>query len=133
MDDINLYTVSGRLIKEPQVRTTPTGITVCDIYIAVKKRNNKRGFKNKSTTIIPITLWEKSAEYWGERLDVSDHIFAAGELVDNNFEKSDEKNETRYKTNGRLKLYNAEIKLIEEYTKYEEPSQHPSHIPIAVL
>ena len=37
MDDINLYTVSGRLIKEPQVRTTPTGITVCDIYIAVIK------------------------------------------------------------------------------------------------
>jgi single-stranded DNA-binding protein len=133
MDDVNLYTVSGRLIKEPQMRKTPTGIIVCDIYIAVNRKNNKRGHKKQSTMIIPITLWEKPAEYWGERLDISDHIFASGELVDNNFEKSNEKDDSRYKTNGRLKMYNAEIRLIEEFDKFNEASEHPSPIPIATI
>ena len=91
--DVNNYTASGKLIKEPQVRETPSGITVCDLFIIINKPKNKnKNIQGKiAPTILPITLWEHSAEYWGDRLRKNDHIFVSGEMVDNNFEKPNNK------------------------------------------
>ena len=60
--DVNNYTASGRLIKEPQVRETPSGIVVCDLFIIINKPKNKnKKIQGKiPPTILPITLWAVS-------------------------------------------------------------------------
>jgi len=112
MNDVNNCTVSGRLIKEPEVRKTPTGTVVCDLYLATNKYKKIKGIKQQFTTIIPVTLWNRTAEHWGTKLGTSDHIFVTGELVDDNFESLDQEGNLKYRTNGRLKMDNAEITLL---------------------
>ena len=114
MNDVNNCTVSGRLIKQPEIRTTPAGTAVCDLYIATNKYKKIKGIKQQFTTIVPVTLWNKTAEHWGTKLNMSDHIFVTGELVDDNFESLDQEGNLKYRTTGRLKMDNAEITLLNQ-------------------
>ena len=42
MSDTNIYNVSGKLKKPPEVRRTPAGIAVCDLYLVTNKERNKK-------------------------------------------------------------------------------------------
>ena len=130
MDNVNSCTVSGRLIKVPEMRTTPTKVKVCDLYIASNKYKKVKGIKTQFTTIIPITLWNKSAEFWGQKLNISDHIFITGELADDNFTSYDEEGNIKYTTTGRLKIDSARITLLSPANKENIEMEDKPSIPI---
>ena len=121
MNDVNNYTVSGRLIKPPELRRTPTGIPVCDLYLATNKTQNKKESNEQITTIIPITLWNKTAEYWGEKLQRSDHILVVGELVN-------ESNKNKKNINSKLKMYNPQVTLL-QHTKPKRSNKDTIVVP----
>ena len=54
MSDINVMTVSGRLVRDPELKTTSNGGTVASFRIA----NNTL----KKTNFFGVSLWGKSAE-----------------------------------------------------------------------
>ena len=108
MSDTNIYNVSGKLKKPPEVRRTPAGIAVCDLYLVTNKERNKKSNSESIETIIPITLWNKSAEYWGKKLKKDDHIFVTGQLISENYKTKNDK------TYSKLKMYNPMVKILEK-------------------
>jgi len=108
MTDVNVYNVSGKLKKPPEIRRTPTQIAVCDLYLVTDKKQKKKSTMQEVETVIPITLWNKSAEYWGARLKEGDHIFVTGQLVSENYKTKNNKVYTK------LKMYDPMVKILKK-------------------
>ena len=121
MSDVNVVIISGRLTRDPQTRTTPSGVTVCDLGIASNRYSSN---KEQFTTFVRVTLWKKQAEWAGEFLHVGDTIQVQGQLFDDNFEKDGQK------TSGRLKIDNARVNLLRR--KQVEDNESQSETPVEV-
>ena len=55
---MNKLTIIGNLTRDPELRTTPQGINVCDFTVAV----NKRGGQNNEADFFRVTAWRGLAE-----------------------------------------------------------------------
>jgi single-strand DNA-binding protein len=111
MSDVNHVVFSGRLTRNPELRKTPSGVSVTDIAVASNRfARDKRQF----TTYLRCTLWDKQAEWACENLGTGDTVFLQGQLVDDNFEKDGNQ------TSGRLKLDNARVQLMRKRATQEE-------------
>lgn len=117
MSDVNHVIFSGRLTRNPELRKTPSGVSVTDLAVASNRfARDKRQF----TTYLRCTLWDKQAEWACEHLGTGDTVFIQGQLVDDNFEKDGNQ------TSGRLKLDNARVQLIRKKQVVEsEESETP--------
>ena len=54
----NNITLTGRLTAEPELKTTPNGVSVCSFTLAVKRPHVK-----DVTDFIPCQVWRQGAEY----------------------------------------------------------------------
>ena len=59
---INNVVLMGRLAADPELRTTPTGVSVTSFAIAVDRPFAKQG-EEKTTDFIDIVAWRSSAEF----------------------------------------------------------------------
>lgn len=59
MSDINSHTFTGRIAHEPELKTTPSGISTCTISLAVEK-----GYGESKKVLYPsIVTWRGLAEF----------------------------------------------------------------------
>lgn len=101
MSDINLSILQGRLTRKPELRTTPSGVAVCDLSVASNRQVPRKGAEgqfDEYTTFVKVTLWNKMAERWVKKLDTGDMVIVQGQLVDDNYTKDN------VKTAGRMKI-----------------------------
>jgi single-strand DNA-binding protein len=54
----NNITITGRLTAQPELKTTPNGVSVCSFTLAVKRPRAK-----DETDFIPCQAWRQSAEF----------------------------------------------------------------------
>ena len=73
---LNSWTICGRMTKDPDVRTTPSGVAVLNITLAVD-RDYKNG-DEKLCDFIPVVLWRNNAEYIGKYAKKGDFVAVAG-------------------------------------------------------
>ena len=73
--------IVGNLTREPEVKTTTTGQTVCNFTIAVSRR-----FKKDETDYIPVVVWNKQAENCGKYLSQGSKVSVSGEIQTRNYE-----------------------------------------------
>ncbi len=64
MSAINRVVITGRLVRDPELRTTATGKQVVSFSVAVDKRF-KPADSDKTANFFRVTAWEKTAEYVG--------------------------------------------------------------------
>ena len=57
---LNRVILIGRLVKEPELRYTPSGVAVAKFTLAVDRRQVKD--REKETDFIDIVVWQKQAE-----------------------------------------------------------------------
>lgn len=58
----NNVIVMGKMTRDPEIRTTPSGAKVCEISVAVSD-SVKQGDKwVEETTFVDVTVWQKTAE-----------------------------------------------------------------------
>lgn len=57
---LNRVILIGRLVKEPELRYTPSGVAVAKFTLAVDRRQSKD--REKETDFIDIVVWQKQAE-----------------------------------------------------------------------
>lgn len=133
MSDINIVVLQGRLTHNPELRKTPSGVSVCDFQIASNRfvpRKGQEGQFDKYTTFTRITLWNRLAERYADgkgALKTGDMIMVEGQLVDDNYEKDGQK------TSGRLKVDNVtRLNVLVRHTpKAETPSTNENDVPLA--
>lgn len=59
---INSVIIMGRLTYDPELRTTPNGISVVRFQVACD-RNFSRSGEDKKTDFIDVTAWRQTAEF----------------------------------------------------------------------
>jgi len=106
MSDVNVVTLSGRVVRTPEVRSAPSGNQVADLYLA-NNLYNRNGEQN--TTFVRCTIWGKSAEFTGT-LNKGDHVFVTGQLASDDYETT--KGDPSSMTKGRMKVTNCKITLL---------------------
>lgn len=85
---LNKIVVVGRLTKNPEVRTIPSGSTVALFTVAVERSfAGKDG--NKETDFIPVAVWNGTAEACGKYLVKGNMVAVEGRLQVRNYEDKD--------------------------------------------
>lgn len=76
---LNKVILTGRLTATPELKTTPSGVSVTQFSLAVQ-RNYRDGDKNYPTDFINIVAWRKSAEFAVNYFDKGQLMSVVGSL-----------------------------------------------------
>ncbi len=93
---LNRVTLIGNLGKDPEVRTTPSGATVCNFSLATTET-----YKDKNDTWQEVTdwhnivIWNRLGEVAGQYLKKGSKVYLEGKLKTRSYEKD---GITRYMT-----------------------------------
>jgi len=88
---VNRVVLVGRLTRDPELRTTTTGKSVCGFSIAVDKRF--KGDGDATADFFRISCWEKTAQFVAEYLTKGSLVAVDGRLQQRTYEKDGDKRE----------------------------------------
>ncbi len=107
MVGLNRIQLIGRLGRDPELKNTPNGKTVCSFSMAVNRRwKDREGSSQEVTDWFNIEAWERLAEICGEYLKKGSLIFLEGRLQTDSYE---ENGSTRYFT----KVITSQMQMLE--------------------
>ena len=86
---LNSVVLVGRLTKNPELKTTNSGTSVCSFTIAVDRR-----FDRDKTDFFNIVTWQKTAEFVSKYFHKGEYIAIQGELQNRTFEKDGQSRQT---------------------------------------
>lgn len=79
--NVNKVILVGRLTRDPEVRTTPSGQAVASIGLATGRTwTDKQGQKQEKTEFHNVIMWGRTAEVAGQYLIKGQEIFVEGRL-----------------------------------------------------
>ena len=85
---MNKAILIGNLTKDPEVRTTPSGVSVCSFTVAINRRfKNQNG--EQATDYIPVICWRKTAELCGQYLAKGRKVSVIGEIQTRSYDAKD--------------------------------------------
>ncbi len=96
MPALNRVQLIGRLGKNPEIRTTPTGKKVATFSMAVSQRRKSNGQVKEFTEWVNVEAWGKLGEVSQKYLKKGSLIFLEGRLKTDKYE--DKGGETKYFT-----------------------------------
>ncbi len=88
---MNRATIIGNLTKDPELKTTGSGISVCSFTVAVR-----RPFSKDETDFIPVVTWRQLAENCAKFLTKGRKVGVSGRIQTRNYETNN--GERRYVT-----------------------------------
>ncbi|MDQ5976345.1 MAG: single-strand DNA-binding protein [Patescibacteria group bacterium] len=84
--NVNKVILVGRLTRDPDMRTTPTGQSVATIGMATNNHwTDKSGQKQEKTEFHTVVLWGRLAEIAGQYLTKGQECFVEGRLQSRNY------------------------------------------------
>ncbi len=79
--DLNRATLLGRLTRDPEIRSTPTGQSVATLGVATGRVwTDQAGVKQERTEFHNCVLWGKLADIAGQYLSKGRRIYLEGRL-----------------------------------------------------
>ena len=95
--NLNKAIVIGRVTRDPEARTTPSGQTVCNIGIATNRIwNNQNNERQEATEFHNIVLWRRLAEIASQYLKKGSLVLTEGRLQTRSWE--DQSGVKKYRT-----------------------------------
>lgn len=85
---INNITLIGRLTYEPELKTTPSGISVCRFQIAVDRNYSSKDEERKAD-FIDCVAWRSKADFLNKYFHKGSMIAITGSLQTENFTDKD--------------------------------------------
>ena len=79
----NKVILIGNLTNQPEVKTTNTGLSVCNFSLAVNRRFAKQG--EQAVDFINICAWRTSAEFVGKYAQKGNSLVVCGQLQTRNY------------------------------------------------
>ena len=76
---LNVCAFMGRFVREPEVKTTGSGNSVCSFTLAVDRNYTAKG-EEKKADFIDFTAWRGTADFIGKYFHKGDMIAVTGEL-----------------------------------------------------
>jgi len=88
--DLNRATILGRLTRDPEVKTTPSGKSVATIGVATGRVwTDQQGVKQERTEFHNCVLWGKLADIAGQYLSKGRRVYMEGRLETRNWDGQD--------------------------------------------
>lgn len=84
---MNKVILSGRLVRDPELRYTQTGKAVVSFSLAVNRRFNHN--QEQTADFIPIVVWDKLAEVCSKHLFKGSQVLIEGRMQVRNYEAQD--------------------------------------------
>lgn len=95
--DLNKVMLIGRLIKDPEVRTTPTGTNVTSFTLATKLMwTDQAGARQEKSEFHNVVAWRKLGEICGQYLKKGARIYIEGRIQTHSWD--DQTGNKRYRT-----------------------------------
>lgn len=96
--DLNKVMLIGRLTRDPELRTTPSGVNVCQVGIATSYvyTNQQTGQKVENTEFHNVVMWRKLGEIAAQYLKKGAQVFIEGRLQTRSWDAQD--GQKRYRT-----------------------------------
>ena len=60
---LNRIVIMGRLVRDPELRTTQSGVSVTSFTLAVDRDFKNRDSGEKNTDFIDVVAWRQTAEF----------------------------------------------------------------------
>ena len=88
----NLVILTGRLTADPELKTTPNGVSVCSFSIA-----NEVGYgESKKTAFINIVAWRGTGEFVSKHFSKGNMIGIEGAIQTRNYQDKNGNNRTAF-------------------------------------
>ena len=94
MADLNKVILMGRMTADPELKQTPSGVSVCSFNIAVNRRFKAEG--QQDVDFISIVAWRQQAEFICKYCKKGQAIVVCGQIQTRNF--TDNQGNKRYAT-----------------------------------
>lgn len=115
---LNKVTLIGRLGKDPEMRSTPGGSTVCKFSIATdEKWTDRNGEKQERTEWHNIEVWGKLAEICGQYLRKGKLVYIEGSIRTDSWDDK-ESGQKKYMT----KIIGQQMKMLDRRNDDESSS-----------
>lgn len=90
---LNVVAIMGRLVADPELRTTPAGVNVCRFRIACDRNFAKPG-EQRQADFVDIVAWRAQAEFVCRYFSKGSLIAIQGRLQTNNYQDKNGNNRT---------------------------------------
>ena len=87
---MNVAVISGRLTRDPEVKTTQSGAEVCSFTVAVDRRF-KTASGEREADFISCVAWRQTAEFIGKYFSKGSRIEVSGSIQTRNYDDKDGK------------------------------------------
>ena len=91
---INVAVIEGRLVRDPEVRNTLSGVSVADFTVAVDRR--VKSGEEKQADFIRVTAWRTTAEFVQKYFHKGDGIHVFGKIRMEQYQDRDGNNRTQF-------------------------------------
>src|SRR2546430_7199353 len=89
--NINRVVLTGNLTRDPELRATPGGLSICKLGIAVNtRRKNSEGQWEEKPNFFRVTVFGRQAESCGQYLKKGRPVAIDGRLEWSTWERSEE-------------------------------------------
>ena len=79
--DLNKVMIIGRLTRDPELKSLPSGRSVCSFSVATSRQwTDAQGQKQKQTEFRNVVAWAKLAETMGQYLHKASRVYIEGRL-----------------------------------------------------
>lgn len=110
----------GNLTKDPELKTTTTGTSVCNFTLAVTRRfSNQQG--EREADFLPIVVWRAQAENCAKYLRKGSQIAVVGTIQTRSYETQD--GSRRYVT----EIIGDEVKFLNRIAGREDGGEHENY------
>lgn len=83
---LNVAVIMGRLVATPELRTTPSGVSVCSFRVAVDRSYSSRDGGERQTDFIDVVAWRNTAEFVCRYFQKGQMIAVNGRIQTRNYE-----------------------------------------------
>ncbi len=88
--NVNKAIIIGRLVRDPEMRTTQTGQTVANLSVATSTQwKDQSGQKQEKTEFHNVVAWGKQGEVIGQYFTKGQEIYVEGRLETRNWDDKD--------------------------------------------
>ena len=90
---LNVVAIQGRLTHDPELKTTPNGVSVCSFRIACERSYSSKGEEHKAD-FFTITAWRQTAEFVCKYFQKGSMIAIEGSLQTRQYQDQQGSNRT---------------------------------------
>jgi len=125
----NVFSFTGTIGRDAEVRSTPSGQTVLNVTVA-----NNVGFGDRQQTVwLRVALWGKRAEgSFPSYLKKGQQVFVSGELTQREYQANDGTTRTSLEVNANIidlvggKRTEQNAPMQQPQQNYQQPAQQPA-------